>query len=107
MTSLIGRILDRYGRSAVVYMESGETAEVKAFIRPETNLSQESARRTWSGLGEIRPGEILYIGSADVAISEGVKIVSGDDTYYVRKAVPVRMGETVLYQWGILTRGGA
>ena len=106
ITDAIARLLRRHGQTVSVHTAGGPV-EVRAYVRLISNRSRETFQRAWSGIGEVPPGRVLYLGPPEVELSLGQKLTSHGQDYWVRRQAAIRLGDQVLYQWALLSTGGA
>lgn len=99
--------MDRFGQSVTVDADGTSPSVVRAFVRLVSTRNRETFKRTWTGLGEVPPGKILYLGPAAPALTSGMVLQTAGVRYLVRRCAGIRLKDETLYQWGLLSREGA
>ena len=106
MRELLDAILTGYGSTMTVLREDGTQVSVKAFLQPVSGKSWQNMQTAVRNLGEIAPGQFVYIGPAQTAISESDRILLGGERYQMRRAEMLRLADETLYVWGLAVKDG-
>lgn len=106
MRRMLDTIFNQYGTDLVLSC-NGEEKTARGFFRAATSRDKKSTEAVASPLGETVQGQYTYIGSADVAVSEGDTVTVGGKTYRFRRVEPYYYGDQILYYWGLcMEKGG-
>ena len=106
MRELLDAILTGYGSTMSVLREDGSQESVRAFLQPVSSKSWQNMRAAVRSLGEIAPGQFVYIGPAQTAISESDRIVLNGERYQMRRAEVLQLADETLYVWGLAVKDG-
>lgn len=98
-------LMEHYG-TGLLLCRDGETREFKAFLQPVTSKSWQNMERLFGGLGEIPRGQYLYLGPPEVLLAAGDELQAGAQSYIVRKAEALSLGDRPLYLWALCVRKG-
>ena len=105
------QILERYGQSVTLYRPDQEEGIVcKAFLQPVQEQGQNFFQRLPTPLGLARQDRWICLGGPEMALNElgDGYLAWGEETFTVRSAQPVYVGDTLVYWWGLLAvRDGA
>ena len=96
-------ILERYGQSVTVVQDGRQTA-CMAFLQPALETGTDWFQNLPTPLGETRRDRWLYLGPADVALTDfkdGYVAWAGF-RFDLRAAQPVCVGDETVYWWGLL-----
>ncbi len=105
MRGTIETLMTRYGTDMVIVSEEEERA-VRGFFRAVNSTSWQSIESVATPLGEVFRGQYAYLGPAGVPAREGDTLQVGDRNYLFRRVEPYRMGNEVLYLWGLCVEKG-
>ena len=105
MRKMVNTILRQHGTSMLL-TRSGESTAVKGFFQPVRSKSWQSLVDQATPLGEVFRGQYVYIGPADVAVSEGDILTVGDKSYFLRRVELYRYGDEPAYTWGMCVEKG-
>jgi hypothetical protein len=105
MKRRVQHILRYYGATVGLVID-GQCTTVRAFFQPVTQKSLQNMRGTFTGLGEVLPGQYLYLGPAEPAVRRGDRIRWDGRWFDVRQAEDIREGDTTLFRWGLAVPGG-
>ena len=105
MEYLASGILDSYGTDLVL-IHGGESYDVRAFFRPVQSKSWSYLEGEYSPLGEIPRGQYICVLPADLAVQAGCTVWVEEKAYEIRRAEPVRAGNTAVYSWCLCVEKG-
>lgn len=100
MRRRIGRLLERYGQTAVLRRSGGDTA-VRAFLQPLCR-QEERFPSAMTPSGALDERVWLYLGVT--AVEPGDRLVWNGETYRVRSSRERHLGDTALYWQAFLVR---
>ena len=102
---MIGKILNTYG-TAVTLCQGDREFRIRAFFQPVRSKSWAYLDGEYSPLGEIPRGQYVYIGPADVAVSEGDILLIGERAFSFRRVEPYEYNGSSIYVWGLCVEKG-
>ena len=105
MTGRWERILSRYGQTVTLYRQGQEEGTVcRAILQPVREKRSDFFQRQPARLGLVRQERWICLGGPDMALDElgGGYIAWGEQTFTVRSAQPVYLGDELVYWWGLL-----
>ena len=102
---MVNTILQQHG-SKMTLEHNGVQMTVKGFFQPVRSKSWQSLMNQETPLGEVFRGQYIYIGPADVAVSEGDILTVGKKSYFLRRVEPYRYGAEAVYTWGMCIEKG-
>ena len=102
---MVSTILRQHG-TWMTLTQGGKSVRVKGFFQPVRSKSWQSMVDQATPLGEVFRGQYIYIGPADVPVSEGDILTVGDKSYYLRRVELYRYGEESVYTWGMCVEKG-
>lgn len=105
MTGRFARILSRYGQTVTLYRQDGEEGTVcRAFLQPVRETGTDFFQRQPTPLGLVRQDRWICLGGPEMALDELGEgyIAWRDQTFTVRSAQPVYLGDELVYWWGLL-----
>jgi hypothetical protein len=105
MRKMVSTILRQHGTQMQLTHEGGAVT-VKGFFQPVRSKSWQSLMDQATPLGEVFRGQYIYIGPADVAVSEGDILTVGGKSYFLRRVELYRYGEEAVYTWGMCVEKG-
>ena len=105
MNTVIGRIIRDYGSTVKVVREDSSLS-VKAFLQLVTSKSWQNMERMIPSGGQIKRGQFLYIGPADVDVKNAVCLECGGKVFRVRRADVIHFKDKPLFIWGLCVEGG-
>ncbi len=105
MKRMVDGILQAYG-TTMVLTHGQEKVSLKGFFQPVRSKSWQSMVDLETPLGEVFRGQYIYIGPAQVALSEGDILEVGQRSYFVRRAEKYYFGDEVAYTWGMCVEKG-
>jgi hypothetical protein len=105
MKKMVRTILRQHGTSMEL-TRGAETITVKGFFQPVRSKSWQSLVNQATPLGEVIRGQYIYIGPADVAVSEGDILTVGNKSYFLRRVEIYRYGDEPVYTWGMCVEKG-
>lgn len=85
---------------------SGDVVTVRGFFQPVRSKSWQSMVNQETPLGEVFRGQYIYIGPADVEVSEGDILTVGEKCYFLRRVEQYRYGDEAVYTWGMCVEKG-
>lgn len=106
MKELLDAILAGYGSAMTILHEDGTQIPVRAFLQPVTGKSWQNMQTAVRSLGQIAPGQFVYIGPAQTAVSENDRLLLGAERYQMRRAEMLRLADETLYVWGLAVKDG-
>lgn len=101
MKSVIENAFARYGVPVTVE-HGGERTETRGFVQPVTGTGGEPFFVGSLGAGDERCWR--YLGSAEVSVAQGDRMVCEGKRYRVRRAETVRAGALATHCWAVLDR---
>lgn len=105
MNKVIPRLIESYGSTVLVVGEDS-TQQIRAFLQLVTSKSWQNMERMIPSGGQVKRGQFLYIGPADVDIRNAVRLEAGDRCFRVRRADVILYQDTPLFVWGLCVEGG-
>lgn len=105
MNKIISRIIRDYGSTVTVVGED-ESTSVRAFLQLVTSKSWQNMERMIPSGGQIKRGQFLYIGPADVDVKDAVRLECGGRIFRVRRADVILFRDEPLFIWGLCVEGG-
>ena len=105
MTHQWKQILSRYGQNITLYRQDGEEGTVcRAFLQPVMEQSADFFQQLPTPLGLVRRDRWICLGGPDMALDQlgDGYIAWGGETFTVRSAQPVYLGDELVYWWGLL-----
>ncbi len=106
MKELLDAILTGYGSEMTVLHEDGTQESVRAFLQPVSSKSWQNMQMAVKNLGEIAPGQFVYIGPARPPLSDCDRLLCGSQRYQMRRAEILRLADEELYVWGLAVKDG-
>lgn len=98
MRSLTVANLRRWGGKLELVRPDGISV-CRAILEPVTSQAWQNMRREMRDLGELPTGQYVYIGEED--LSRVAFLRRGKDCFMPRRCEAVRLGDTVLFYWGL------
>lgn len=105
MRGMVDKLLKQYGTRIVLY-HNEEQIVVKGFLQTGGSLSQRSAKRKMSPLGEIPGNQYLYIGPAGTPAQPGDILLQNGRKYELRQLEEVMYRSVPVYHWGLCVEAG-
>lgn len=105
MRKLVSTILRQHG-TQMTLRRGGTEQTVKGFFQPVRAKSWQSLVNQETPLGEVYRRQYIYIGPADVAVSEGDQLTVGEKCYFLRRVELYRYGDEAVYTWGMCVEKG-
>lgn len=105
MNEIIRRVIQSYGSTVTVVREE-ESTSVRAFLQLVTSKSWQNMERMIPSGGQIKRGQFLYIGPADVEVKDAVRLECGGRVFRVRRADVILFQDEPLFIWGLCVEGG-
>ena len=105
MQKMVSGILRQYG-TEMRLSRGGESVTVKGFFQPVRSKSWQSMVNVETPLGEVYRGQYIYIGPAEVAVSEGDVLAVGGKHYFLRRVEKYFYGDQAAYTWGMCVEKG-
>jgi len=102
---MVSTILRQHGTTMILSREGKET-RVKGFFQPVRSKSWQSLVDQSTPLGEVFRGQYIYIGPADVAVSEGDVLTVAGKSYFLRRVEQYLYGDAPVYTWGMCVEKG-
>ena len=105
MQKMVNTILRQHGTAMT--LTRGETEfRVRGFFQPVRSKSWQSLVDQSTPLGEIFRGQYIYIGPADVAVSEGDILTVEGNSYFLRRVEKYLYRGEPVYTWGMCVEKG-
>lgn len=105
MTERWQQILEQYGQSVTLYPQGQEEGTVcRAFLQPVQEQNQNFFQQLPTPLGLVRQDRWICLGGPEMALDQlgdGYLEWNGE-TFTVRSAQPVYLGDELVYWWGLL-----
>ena len=105
MQRMVSGILRQYG-TKMQLDRGGDVISVKGFFQPVRSKSWQSMVNLETPLGEVYRGQYIYIGPADVAVSEGDVLTVGEKRYFLRRVEVYYHRDQAVYTWGMCVEKG-
>lgn len=106
MKRMVDSLLRQHGTAMILCRSDGEFP-VRGFFQPARSKSLQSVVSHNTPLGQMDRGQFIYIGPADVAVSQGDTLTVGDNSYILRRTEVYRYGDEPVYTWGLcMEKGG-
>ena len=102
---MVSNLLRQYGTAMTLSGPEG-TREVRGFFQPVRSKSWQSMVNLATPLGEVFRGQYVYIGPADVPVSEGDLVSLGQKSYFVRRVEKYHYADEAIYTWGLCVEKG-
>ncbi len=103
---MVDSLLRQHGTTMVLHRSDGKI-HVRGFFQPVRSKSLQSVVSHSTPLGQLDRGQFIYIGPADVAVSQGDALTLGDQHYILRRVEVYRYGDEPVYTWGLcMEKGG-
>ena len=106
MKEIISRIIRNYGSTVKVVGED-KTTEIRAFLQLVTSKSWQNMERMIPSGGQIKRGQFLYIGPAEVDVKDAVHLECNGRLFRVRRADVILFQDKPLFIWGLCVEGGS
>ena len=97
--------IDKFGRSVRVLSGNGTPVTTKAFIQPLRYKDKSYLGGKSMDMGYLNEKNYLYIGHSNVRLDLypfNTKLETDEESYVVKRAQAVYLGEDVLYVWAII-----
>ena len=105
MEKLFKRFFRRYGTQ--LQLEDGQQVQTVFGIFFSVNSrSWQNMERAFVALGEIPRGQYICVLPADLAVQAGCTVWVEEKAYEIRRAEPVRAGNTAVYSWCLCVEKG-
>ena len=105
MRRMVDKLLKQYGTQIVLF-HNGEQICLRGFLQTDGSLSQRSARRKMTPLGEIPGNQYLYIGPASSPAQTGDVLLHNGRKYELRQLETIMYQDAALYHWGLCVEAG-
>jgi len=102
---MVNGILRQYG-TPMTLRHGDEVREVRGFFQPVRSKSWQNMVNLATPLGEVFRGQYVYIGPADVAVTEGDMLSVGGKVYFLRRVELYHYGDEAVYTWGLCVEKG-
>ena len=106
MKDIISRVIRDYG-STVTVVKEDEAVDVRAFLQLVTSKSWQNMERMIPSGGQIKRGQFLYIGPAEVDVKDAVHLECNGRRFRVRRADVILFQDKPLFIWGLCVEGGS
>lgn len=105
MQKMVSAILRQHG-TGMILTHGENTIWVKGFFQPVRSKSWQSMVNQATPLGEVFRGQYIFIGPADVGVSEGDILTVGEKSYFLRRVERYYYGDEPVYTWGMCVEKG-
>lgn len=105
MRHMVDKLLSCYG-NRITLIHAGEEFGIRGFIQTGGSLSQRSAKRKMSPLGEIPGNQYLFIGPAGSPARAGDFLIQNGKKYELRQLETVMYQNAPIYLWGLCVEAG-
>ena len=102
---MVSNLLRQYGTAMTLSGPEG-TREVRGFFQPVRSKSWQSMVNLATPLGEVFRGQYVYIGPAEVNVSEGNLVTLGEKSYFLRRVEKYYYADEAIYTWGLCVEKG-
>ena len=104
---MIDTLLRQHGTAMTIQngYENSQT-EVKGFFQPAQTKSWQNTSSEATPLGMVSQGQYVYIGPADVAVSEGDILLIRERAFSFRRVEPYMYNAGIIYVWGLCVEKG-
>ena len=108
MQKMVDKILRSYG-SLMTLHHDGKSYMFRGFLQPGLSMSQRSAIKKISPLGEISGDTYLFIGPVEEPQAQiGDTLSDGEKDYELRQVEKMMYKNEPIYMWGLcVLKGGA
>lgn len=106
MKELLDAILTGYGSTVTILYEDDTQVTVRAFLQPVSAKGWQNMQAAVKNLGEIAPGQFVYIGPAEKPLSDRDRLLCAGQRYQVRRAEVLQLADESLYVWGLAVKDG-
>lgn len=107
MLQMISTLLRQHGTQMTIRNGLDETErEVRGFFQPARTKSWQNTSAEATPLGMVSQGQYVYIGPADVAVSEGDILLIGERAFSFRRVEPYEYNGSSIYVWGLCVEKG-
>lgn len=104
MTGAWSDILSRYGQTVTLCRQGEKELPCRAFLQPVLERGEDLFQRLPTPLGQVRQDRWICLGGPEMALDrlgDGY-LAWGGETFTVRSAQPVYLGDELVYWWGLL-----
>lgn len=105
MRRMVDKLLNQYG-TQITLLHDGQKIALKGFLQTGGSLSQRSAKRKMSPLGEIPGNQYLYIGPAGAPAQPGDILLQNGRKYELRQLETILYRSVPIYHWGLCVEAG-
>lgn len=104
-SNCVSSLIKKFGRSVTIIPDENNQVSTKAFIQPLRYINQSYFGEKFVDIGYLNKQNYLYIGDKNARLDLfpfNTKIISNNDSFVVKRAHPVYLGEKILYVWAII-----
>lgn len=105
MRRMVDKLMKQYGTQILLF-HNGEQISLRGFLQTGGSLSQRSAKRKMSPMGEIPGNQYLYIGPAGSPAQPGDVLLHNGRKYELRQLETVMYQDMAVYHWGLCVEAG-
>lgn len=101
----VSSIIDKFGRTVTINLSDNSKINTKAFIQPLRYKDQTYMGGKCLDIGYLDGKNYLYIGDKNTRLDLypfNTKIDTFNESYVVKRAQAVYLGENILYIWAIV-----
>lgn len=104
MTGAWSDILSRYGQTVTLCRKGEKKTTCRAFLQPVMERGEDFFQRLPTPLGQVRQDRWICLGGPEMALDQlgDGYLAWGGETFTVRSAQPVYLGDELVYWWGLL-----
>lgn len=104
-SNCVSSLINKFGRSVEVILSDNSKTSTKAFIQPLRYKDQTYLGGKCIDIGYLNGKNYLYIGDKNTRLDLlpfNTKILTNEESYVVKRAQAVYLGENVLYVWAVI-----
>ena len=104
-SSCVSSLINKFGRNVDVILSDNSKISTKAFIQPLKLKDQTYMGGKRIDIGYLNEKNYLYIGDKNIRLDLlpfNTKILTNDESFIVKRAQAIYLGENILYIWAII-----
>ena len=104
-SNCVSRLINKFGRNVDIIFSDSNKTSAKAFIQPLKLKDQTYMGGKCIDIGYLNGKNYLYIGDKTTRLDLlpfNTKILTNHESFVVKRAQAVYLGENVLYVWAII-----
>lgn len=101
----VSRLINKFGRTVSIVPNDDSKILTKAFIQPLRYKDKNYLGGKYIDIGYLNEKNYLYIGDKNTRLDLlpfNTKVVTNNESYVVKRAQAVYLGENILYVWAII-----